>query len=349
MSMKPHLRRAHEAMERVGIRILDLEAGLQSGPTFWARAGVDFRHGRALLDHLELLAMLLAGASTAPGFTTPEDVRMAFPGQTASIERAHSLSLALSLAASAPVWVINPLNFLENDLGILIDVQRPIGEAILEPSMSVNTNVTVPDGCTLTDESSAASNGGTSRHPHASGVAACQRRLRDPHRAPDRQRRRCCWCVLSARARPEIVADTANDPCERYANIRRSTRVHARVTSVRRILLVCGAFVPAVTRACLRIPAWFQDGKEGVDGSSPSEGSAKAPEIGALSFTISCVRRVWSRLWSFQEAPLRMAEAPRRQTCSLYTSRSSPSQYSRCSMRPVTPRPRKKTLRERGW
>ena len=27
------------------------------------------------------------------------------------------------------------------------------------------------------------------------------------------------------------------------------------------------------TRACPRFPTWFQDGKEGVDGSSPSEGS----------------------------------------------------------------------------
>jgi hypothetical protein len=75
--------------------------------------------------------MLLVGESTAPSFTTPEDVRTAFPGQTASIEQAHSRSLALSLAASAPVWVINPLDFLENDLGIPVDVQRPIGEAIL--------------------------------------------------------------------------------------------------------------------------------------------------------------------------------------------------------------------------
>jgi hypothetical protein len=131
MSMKPHLRRAYEAMERVGISILDLEAGLQSGPTFWARAGVDFRHGRALLDHLELLAMRLAGAKTAPSFATPEDVRTAFPGQTTSIERAYGLSVALSFAASAPVWVINPLAFLENELGIDVTAQRPLGEAIL--------------------------------------------------------------------------------------------------------------------------------------------------------------------------------------------------------------------------
>ena len=131
MSMKPHLRRAYEAMERLGIRTLELEAGLQSGPTYWARAGVDFRHGRALLDHLEMLAMLLAGAGTATGFTTPEDVRRAFPGQTASIKQAHSFSRALSSAAAAPVWVINPLSFLENDLGIDIHVELPIGEAIL--------------------------------------------------------------------------------------------------------------------------------------------------------------------------------------------------------------------------
>src|SRR5437870_8645423 len=44
--------------------------------------------------------------------------------------------------------------------------------------------------------------------------------------------------------------------------------------------------------------------KEGVDGSSPSEGSAKAPHVGAFSFrttcSLSCVRWVWSRLWSFR-------------------------------------------------
>jgi hypothetical protein len=44
-------------------------------------------------------------------------------------------------------------------------------------------------------------------------------------------------------------------------------------------------------------------GKEGVDGSSPSEGSAKAPHV-AFAFTSTCrfsrVRWVWSRLWSFR-------------------------------------------------
>jgi hypothetical protein len=130
MSMTPHLKRAYQSMERVGIRTLELEAGLGSGPTFWAHAGVDFRAGGALLAHLEQLAMLLAGASAPPTFSTPEDVRTAFPGQTASIEDAHRLSLALSMAASAPIWVVNPLDYIRK-LGITTNVQLPIGEAIL--------------------------------------------------------------------------------------------------------------------------------------------------------------------------------------------------------------------------
>jgi hypothetical protein len=61
------------------------------------------------------------------------------------------------------------------------------------------------------------------------------------------------------------------------------------------------------------IPTHAKDhllGKEGVDGSSPSEGSAKAPEIGAFALSSNCgasfVRWVWSRLWSF-----RAPEGPR--------------------------------------
>ena len=45
-------------------------------------------------------------------------------------------------------------------------------------------------------------------------------------------------------------------------------------------------------------------GKEGVGGSSPPEGSTKAPESGAFFFratcTISNMRYLWSRLWSLQ-------------------------------------------------
>ena len=45
-------------------------------------------------------------------------------------------------------------------------------------------------------------------------------------------------------------------------------------------------------------------GKEGVSGSSPEEGSAKAPHVGAFPFTPTCsssnVRWVWSLGWSLQ-------------------------------------------------
>jgi len=60
--------------------------------------------------------------------------------------------------------------------------------------------------------------------------------------------------------------------CERGANRSPTTGVHARVMFRRLILLVCGAFVPAATRAYPRVPPQNLNGKEGVDGSSPSEG-----------------------------------------------------------------------------
>jgi hypothetical protein len=51
------------------------------------------------------------------------------------------------------------------------------------------------------------------------------------------------------------------------ASISPSTRVHARVTSLRQIRSVCGAFVVAVARPSPHFPALTQDGKEGFDGS----------------------------------------------------------------------------------
>jgi hypothetical protein len=52
-------------------------------------------------------------------------------------------------------------------------------------------------------------------------------------------------------------------------------------------------------------------GKEGVNGSSPLEGSAKALQVGSFVFGSTCspsiVQWVWSRLWSFR-ARQRLAE-----------------------------------------
>jgi hypothetical protein len=54
-----------------------------------------------------------------------------------------------------------------------------------------------------------------------------------------------------------------------------------------------------VAVGCDQLPESFH-GKEGVSGSSPEEGSAKAPQTGAFSFagtcTISSVRWTWSHL-----------------------------------------------------
>jgi hypothetical protein len=58
-----------------------------------------------------------------------------------------------------------------------------------------------------------------------------------------------------------------------------------------------------VAVGCDRLPETFH-GKEGVDGSSPSEGSARYLQIGRFPFSSTCrsssLRWVWSRLWSFQ-------------------------------------------------
>jgi hypothetical protein len=62
--------------------------------------------------------------------------------------------------------------------------------------------------------------------------------------------------------------------------------------------------VIACARPCPPRPTRNLHGKEGVDGSSPSEGSAKAPHVGAFAFSSTCrignVQWVWSRLKSFR-------------------------------------------------
>src|SRR6266542_4427754 len=77
---------------------------------------------------------------------------------------------------------------------------------------------------------------------------------------------------------------------------------HARAradTRTRRAGPICRKNVIARARPCPPVPPLNLHGKEGVDGSSPSEGSAKVPQIGAPPYVFS--RRggpsgpVWSR------------------------------------------------------
>src|SRR5437879_12692150 len=81
--------------------------------------------------------------------------------------------------------------------------------------------------------------------------------------------------------------------------------ITARLSNPRQIGLLPKRLKQAKTVAagCDQLPFGFH-GKEGVDGSSPSEGSAKAPHVGPFSFRRTCstsiVRWVWSRLSSFR-------------------------------------------------
>ncbi len=132
MSLKPHLRRAYLALVRAGIRVLELEAGLQSGPTYWANAGVQFRDGRPLLAHLEVVATLLAGAGTPPALASPKDVLAAYPGLTSTIEAAYAASEFVSTAMASRRWVRQgQLAHMRDKLKIQIDVPVAVGEAIL--------------------------------------------------------------------------------------------------------------------------------------------------------------------------------------------------------------------------
>ncbi len=77
--------------------------------------------------------------------------------------------------------------------------------------------------------------------------------------------------------------------------IRGNTRGHhlghwrpSAVTRLRSIPSSCAAFVPARSRPCPLFPASLLDGKEGVDGSSPSEGSAKVQQTEALLLGLVC-------------------------------------------------------------
>jgi hypothetical protein len=61
--------------------------------------------------------------------------------------------------------------------------------------------------------------------------------------------------------------------------------------------LICRRIVPAGARPCPPIPPLNLHGKEGVDGSSPSEGSAKTPHVGTFPIVL-CGRKAqagWDR------------------------------------------------------
>jgi hypothetical protein len=79
---------------------------------------------------------------------------------------------------------------------------------------------------------------------------------------------------------PLCVLKTDNAPGVRDGYIGESTPGHARAVTTRAEGPFCGRNVIASARACTPLPPQNFHGKEGVDGSSPSEGFAKAPQMG---------------------------------------------------------------------
>jgi hypothetical protein len=70
-----------------------------------------------------------------------------------------------------------------------------------------------------------------------------------------------------------FVLKIDNAPRVRDGYIRLGTRGHARARSTRFEAPICRKNVTASVRTCSPVPASNLHGKEGVDGSSPSEGS----------------------------------------------------------------------------
>jgi len=110
-----------------------------------------------------------------------------------------------------------------------------------------------------------------------------------------------------------LVLETDNEPRVRDGYIRLSTRGHARTLETRREGPICRGNVAASARPCPPVPPQNLHGKEEVDGSSPSEGSAKVQHVGALAFSPTCtvcsVRWVWSRLLKLSRSERHRAEA----------------------------------------
>jgi hypothetical protein len=97
------------------------------------------------------------------------------------------------------------------------------------------------------------------RHDHV--ATNVPRDWRDPRRTQAR-----CGAPLSV---PQID----NEPRVRDGYIRLGTRGHARTLKTRREGANCRKNMAASARRCTSVPPGNLHGKEGVDGSSPSEGS----------------------------------------------------------------------------
>lgn len=130
LPLRPHLARLHRAAVRRGLQELRLEAGLQSGPTYWARAGVDFAAGQPQLEAVRAAVAHFTGtvAAALPPLGSPSDC-LGLDG-VATIREAY---WAIARVPGGATFLAHPsqLAFKDQVLGIDIDAPLPIGEAVL--------------------------------------------------------------------------------------------------------------------------------------------------------------------------------------------------------------------------
>ena len=124
----------------------------------------------------------------------------------------------------------------------------------------------------------------------ASSHSGCPHRLHGRGRKLRRGHAKRRGCVCSSEITPRGWSAYGGERSQPMAT---SGKANGRENGTnRRKPLPCG---------CDQLPRQCH-GKEGVDGSSPSEGSAKAPHVGAFLFRSTCsranMRWVWSRLWT---------------------------------------------------
>ena len=91
------------------------------------------------------------------------------------------------------------------------------------------------------------------------------------------------WVIAPVHALLLLVLQTGNEPRVRDGYIGLSTRGHARARETRDKSPICRNNVIASDRPCPPVPPRNLHGKEGVDGSSPSEGSYESPATRGVS------------------------------------------------------------------
>jgi hypothetical protein len=118
---------------------------------------------------------------------------------------------------------------------------------------------------------------------------------------------------------PFLVLQTDNEPRVRDGYISAGTRGQARALKAQREGAICRNYVILSDRTCPPVPLRNLHGKEGVDGSSPSEGFRKRPAYRGSLLSVTTLASSWRTHFSPRALPdqrrghpARAAQASRR-------------------------------------